>query len=262
MNGTRRILATVARSAVYLTGFDPRRAMAAASGLPRFLRDARRYSSKLGSGDFALHLGDVFPILTEFGEQAGQASGHYFHQDLWVARRIFLARPKRHVDIGSRLDGFVAHVLTFMPVTVVDVRPLNSPVQGLEFVRDDATTLARFEDDSLQSVSTLHAIEHFGLGRYGDPVDPESCFVAMRSLQRVLAPGGDLYFSVPIGRERVEFNAHRVFAPATSLRAFDGLTLHAFAAVDDRGDLCEGQAPEAFSASRYACGMFHFRKPA
>jgi hypothetical protein len=164
------------------------------------------------------------------------------------------------VDVGSRLDGFVAHVLTFMPVEVIDVRPLRSDVEGLSFVQSDATTLSRYADDSVESLSSLHAVEHFGLGRYGDPVDPTACIEAMRTLARIIRPGGRLYFSVPIGVERVEFNSQRVFSPRSVLREFARLRLVSFSAVDDSGSLHVETDPAQYEAARYACGLFEFTK--
>lgn len=232
----------------------------AVRGLPAFLRDARAYRDSPHAARLPLRLRSLWPNLVDRYECAGTASGHYFHQDLWAARRIHQARPVRHVDVGSRVDGFVAHLLTFMPVEVVDVRPLVSRLQGLSFVQEDATSLARFADRSLASISSLHAVEHFGLGRYGDPVDPSACFKAMANLARVLQPGGRLYFSVPIGVERVEFNSHRIFSPATILREFAGLRLVSFAAVDDAGDLHLDAEPARFEGARYACGLFEFTR--
>ena len=65
--------------------------------------------------------------------------------------------------------------------------------------------------------------EHIGLGRYGDPLDPLGTRKAAAELQRVLAPGGQLLFSLPVGRPRVEFNAHRVHDPHEVASWFDGL---------------------------------------
>jgi len=244
-----------------LTGADPRALVGALRGAPRFVRHLAEYSRRVPLGaPFRPHVGDLFPVLTDYEAEAGTARGHYFHQDLWFARKICAARPARHLDIGSRVDGFVAHLLTFMPVTIIDVRPMESKVEGLTFVQADATRLDAFADGSVESVSTLHAVEHFGLGRYGDPIAPDACFTAMRSLARVLAPGGRLYFSVPIGRERVEFNAHRVFDPLTVLRSFSDLRLASFAAVDDAGDLQTATEPEAWRDARYACGLFELTK--
>ncbi len=245
----------------YVSGFNPGVLWNSIRFLPRFFRDARRYNAMAPRPTLRIHAEDAFPILTDMTHGAGTAKGHYFHQDLWAAKKIFQRRPAVHVDIGSRTDGFIAHLLVFMPVTVVDIRPLESELEGLTFFQDDATELSNMADDSAGSLSTLHAAEHFGLGRYTDPVDPNACFRFMSALQRVLAHGGRLYFSVPVGRERVEFNAQRVFHPTTILSAFAGLELVSFSYVGDDGDLRMDTDPLSLPPSEMACGLFEFTKP-
>ena len=242
-------------------GMHPLPQPAAIRGLPRFIRDWRAYN-RLTRPDspFAARLGDWMPVLTEWAEEAGVPDPHYFHQDLWAARLIHRRSPALHVDVGSRVDGFIAHLLTFMPVTVVDIRQLRPTVSGLDFIRCDATDLREFLDDSIESLSSLHAVEHFGLGRYSDPVDPQAPFKVMEAFVRVLAPGGFLYFSVPVGRERLVFNAHRIFAPSTIISAFDGLKLLSFSAVNDRGELLENIDQRAAATFEYGCGLFEFTK--
>jgi hypothetical protein len=200
------------------------------------------------------------PHLAENRESAGTIDKHYFFQDLWAARLIHRQQPHNHIDIGSRIDGFIAHLLCFTCVTVIDIRSQPLEVDGLTFVQDDATELSKIDTGSLPSISSLHAIEHFGLGRYGDPVDPTAPLRAMKSLSRVLASHGRLYFSVPIGRERLEFNAHRVFAPTTVLSAFSQLHLLSFAAVTDDGRFITDIRPESLACQSYACGLFEFTK--
>ncbi len=253
----RRLLRPFVDAAAF-AGFDIRRA-AALRRLPRFIRQVAEYR-RGADGRFPLRLGNVEPILTDFTAQAGIARGHYFHQDLWAARRIFAQRPRHHIDIGSRIDGFVAHVLTFMPVTVVDIRALESNVEGLTFVRGDMCHLDSFPAGSIESLSCLHAIEHVGLGRYGDPVEPRGWHEAMRELVRVLAPGGRLYLGTPVGRERVCFNSQRIFSPRTILETLSDLHLVSFLAVDDDDRLVENAAPDTFADARNACGLFEFTK--
>jgi hypothetical protein len=230
------------------------------AGIPGFVRDLLKYKRRNRRRSFSVKLRHLFPVLTERKASAGTIGGDYFHQDLWAARKIFRRSPAKHVDIGSRTDGFVAHLLTFMDITVIDIRPLESNLAGLTFIQDDATTLASIPSDSIDSLSSLHVAEHFGLGRYGDPIDPEACFTFMQSLQRVLSPGGILYFSVPIGRERVEFNAHRVFSTATILSAFSRLHLISFGFVGEDGCLYENADPSTVPDSWYLCGLFEFTK--
>jgi hypothetical protein len=250
----------LAKHQSYFTGFHPRVLLRSLREAPAFLGSLRRYQQMNTRRSFRATVTDLFPILTDRAESAGTIGGHYFHQDLWAARKIFARTPVQHIDIGSRIDGFVAHLLAFMPVTVIDIRPLQSQLKGLSFFQDDATELARLADGGVDSVSSLHAAEHFGLGRYSDPIDPNACFKFMAALERVLAPGGRLYFSVPIGRERVEFNAHRVFAPQTVLEAFSKLRLVSFSFVGDDGALYENADPLALPHSELACGLFEFTK--
>jgi SAM-dependent methyltransferase len=244
----------------YFTGFDTKILTKSLRGTPAFLKSLRRYQSMNSRPSFRIAFNDLCPVLADGGQGAGTVGGHYFHQDLWAARKIFERKPDRHVDIGSRIDGFITHLLVFMPVTVVDIRPLARQAEGLTFLQDDATELSRFPDNSVHSISSLHAAEHFGLGRYSDPIDPSACFKFMAALERVLAPGGRLYFSVPIGHERVEFNAHRVFAPQTIMGSFPGLHLLSFSFVGDDGSLYENADPAAAPESEFACGLFEFTK--
>jgi hypothetical protein len=229
-------------------------------GIPAYIADWLRYRKLNPPPTFPIRLRYATPILTDRYASAGSASGHYFHQDLWAARKIYHRHPTEHLDIGSRVDGFVAHLLTFMPVTIVDIRPLVSNIQGLTFLQDDATKLSKLPSNSIQSLSSLHVAEHFGLGRYSDPIDPEACFRFMESLDRVLAPGGRLYFSVPVGKERVEFNAHRVFSPKTILDRFSNLCLESFSYVGDDDALYLDTTPDLMPSSNFACGLFEFTK--
>jgi uncharacterized protein DUF268 len=244
-----------------INGIDLKRIMRSPFGMGRFVRDARRYAKlHRGMDKFRLRFAELYPCLSDYREESGTTRGHYFYQDLYFARKIFERRPERHVDIGSRIDGFVAHLLAFMPVDCVDIRPLRSEVEGLTFVRSDATRLREFETASVASLSSLHAAEHFGLGRFGDPIDPQGSFLFMAALTRVLAPGGHLYFSVPVGRERLEFNAHRVFAPETVLASFADLRLLSFSAVMDDGQLYPNIDSMQAAGAEYACGLFEFTK--
>jgi SAM-dependent methyltransferase len=232
----------------------------AAARLPQYFADIAEYRRQRPQSPFEIAWTRLHPILHDIDDAAGQASGHYFHADLWAARLIYQRRPPYHVDIGSRVDGFVAHLLTFMnDVRIVDVRPLVSEVAGLSSIRADATTLVGFADDSVDSLSSLHAAEHFGLGRYGDPIDTHADLKFMHSLRRVLRPGGRLYFAVPVGRPRLEFNAHRVYEPNSIVERFDGLRMVSFSGVNDQGHHVPGH-PQDFVGAKMSCGLYEFTK--
>tara|TARA_X000000950_G_C13821996_1_gene622299 strand:- start:296 stop:1123 length:828 start_codon:yes stop_codon:yes gene_type:complete len=157
-----------------------------------------------------------YVCLGDHLKQSGDASGHYFHQDLIVAREIYKRSPNVHFDVGSRVDGFIAHLLSFnQKIIIGDVRPLNFKDNFLEYRFIDLCNKdLNFDDSNIKykSVSSLHVIEHIGLGRYGDPIDPLGYINAIRNLARIVDKNGYLYLSHPVGFTRVEFNAHNVFS--------------------------------------------------
>ena len=223
---------------------------------PGYIRDWRQYARMPGAEPMLLR--NAAPQLYDRTGTTG-VDHHYFYVDGWAMRRIVAAKPDRHVDIGSQ-TMFVNLLSAVVPVTFVDYRPLKEALPGLTNQSGDILQLP-FEDGSLPSLSCLHVAEHIGLGRYGDPLNPSGTRLACAELRRVLAPGGNLYFALPVGRERVEFNAHRVHAPETILAYFAGLELVEFSGVDDEARYVERVAPARLADSRYACGMFWFRKP-
>ena len=189
----------------------------------------------------------------------------YLVQDLWAAQKIYqLPREHTHYDIGSRVDGFITHLLSFRDnVTLIDIRPLPYFIDGgLSFIQADATNLNTIEDSSVYSLSALCSLEHFGLGRYGDPIDSQACFKAFNAIQRVVVPGGRAYISVPIGRERIEFNAHRIFYPTTIIKCFGDMKLVEFsvATSDKKIPLIKNADINSYDKEEHLFGLFEFVK--
>ncbi len=178
----------------------------------------------------------LFPITSEKYESSGVISGHYFHQDLYIAQQIFKQKPNKHVDIGSRIDGFVAHVASFRPIEVLDIRANESHQQNIVFRQADLMEQNADLNEYADSVSCLHTIEHFGLGRYGDQIDLDGHLKGLSNIMSMVKKNGIFYFSTPIGPQRIEFNAHRIFSIGYLL---DILTkdfkLESFAYIDDAG---------------------------
>lgn len=201
------------------------------------------------------------PHFQDRWDAGGTASGHYFHQDLLVARRIYERQPERHVDVGSRIDGFVAHVAVFREIEVFDIRPVEADVPNIRFVRQDIMDASTVPADHCDSLSCLHALEHFGLGRYGDPIDAAGHEKGFASLTKMLRAGGMLYLSVPVGRERVEFNGQRVFSIERVEQMYQAaFSLAAFSYVDDAGKLHEDADTADAASLEYGCGIFELKK--
>ena len=195
-------------------GIDPIRFVRSLKGLPYFLSDwfafRKNYTGRL----------TLSPFLHDRFLENGVTKSEYFWQDLLVAQWIFKNNPVKHVDVGSRIDGFVAHVASFRQLEVIDIRPISKTIPGVTFIQHDFMKEAQLSKNQkgkgyCDSLSCLHTIEHFGLGRYGDDIDVFGHERGLKNLASLLKVGGVFYLSTPIGLERVEFNANRVFDPRT-----------------------------------------------
>lgn len=228
-----------------------------AGGLAGLVGFAREYGAfkRLNAGSpFALRARDIAPCLTD-RTATTPVEPTYFLQDSWCARKLAERRPAHHVDVGSSAKS-MAIIAQFVPVTFVDIRPVEIELARFSFVAGSVLALP-FGDGSVASLSSLCVIEHIGLGRYGDEVDVRGSEKAASELCRVLASGGDLYVTVPVDREcRIYFNAHRAFTRDYLLSLFPGLTL-----VEERYIYERAIFPRYEPERGFGTGLYYFRRP-
>lgn len=240
---------------------DPILMIRKVASIPRFFINLFKYYLKEAPSDaFKINFTEIELHTYDRWSQGGSASGHYFWQDLWAAKEIYKRKLTHHYDVGSRIDGFIAHILPFCKVSYVDLRPIKSTIPNLEFIQGSITKLP-FESNSLPSLSCLHVIEHIGLGRYGDPIDPYGHIISAKELSRVIAPGGFLLLGTPVGSERVVFDGHRTFNPRTIVSIFSDLKLASYKIISDEGDAPVEDTDFSISDKQYfGCGLFLFEK--
>jgi Caenorhabditis protein of unknown function, DUF268 len=230
-----------------------------------FEKDMKEYQKLNRNKNFMVEEKYLYPCIYDKTENAGSL-GPYFWQDLWASTLITENNPKIHYDIGSRVDGFIAHLACQKKkIILIDIRPLGSNIDGVEFIQSNATNLENIESESIISLSALCSLEHFGLGRYGDPIDPNACFKAFDSIQRVMKKNGEIYISVPIGTEHLEFNAHRIFYPITIVERFNEMELLEFSVVNPDCTEIEYNVKihkydNELGERGLRFGLFHFKK--
>lgn len=178
----------------------------------------------------------------------------------WAARVLAETRPEHHVDIASYIY-FATLVSAFIPTSYYEIRAFHTNLSELACRTADLTDLP-FRTGSLRSLSCLHSIEHVGLGRYGDTVNPEGDLLAAAELARVLAPGGNLLIVVPLGVPHLRFNSARIYSHAQVLDLFPTLELQEFSWIP----YCSNQLvrnarpPLLEHLEQIATGCFWFRR--
>jgi hypothetical protein len=228
--------------------------------LPKFFINYINFKSKKGKID------KIYPIIDNFSLKKNLMSGHYFHQDLIVANKIFKKNPIRHIDIGSRVDGFVSHVASFREIETFDIRDIgrskhsNIKINIMDFTSESADQI------KTDSLSCLHSIEHFGLGRYGDSIDPQGHIKGFNNALKLLKKDGLFYISFPISNKtRIEFNEQRVFQYSEILNWLkpfqEEYVLECFDYIDDLDNIFyDFKISDEIKNLNYGCGIYTIRK--
>ena len=225
---------------------------------PLVIFDYRRFKMLDKERRFVMNSKDIYPCVKDKTVSTG-FDRHYVYHTAWAARKVREINPKFHIDISSSLY-FSSIVSAFVPVKFYDYRPPNLKLDNLSVEKANILSLP-FGDNNVSSLSCMHTVEHIGLGRYGDAIDPDGDIKAIKELKRVLAPGGNFLFVVPIGKPRIEFNAHRVYSYEQIMEYFSGLNLREFALIpEENGGMIINASPEQAAVEYYSCGCFWFIK--
>jgi SAM-dependent methyltransferase len=155
---------------------------------------------------------DGYLVFEEFHNDTGDHPESYINYECeFATRHLIRLSPQKILDIGSyRL--FLIGLLAFGKITTVDVRQRTPTLQNEILTICDAKKLS-FPEHSFDVVISLSSIEHFGLGRYGDDIDPSADRKAIDEMIRVLKPNGRLIFSTTLtrGEPVIVYNAHRIY---------------------------------------------------
>ncbi|MHC4839607.1 MAG: DUF268 domain-containing protein [Planctomycetota bacterium] len=229
------------------------------AGFKREFLEFKRLSDEVDR-DLSVSWSDKYPCLDDKTPSTG-FDRHYVYHTAWATRILARTKPENHVDISSSVY-FCALASAIVPIKHYDFRPPDLVVDGLSTHQGSLLNLP-FDDASVGSLSCMHVLEHIGLARYGDDMDPLGDQKAAAELSRVLATDGRLLVAVPVGRPRVQFNAHRIYSYEQVSEFFNDLELEEFTLIPDKardGHLITGASAEQCNSQKYACGCFVFRK--
>ncbi len=221
-----------------------------------FLGDWSRFRNQ-DDKRFSLRYRDVHPCLKD-KVTTTPFDQHYTYHPAWAARVLARTRPSQHIDVSSILN-FSAVVSAFIPTKFYDYRPAHLQLNNYASDFADLKKLP-FENNSVESISCMHTIEHIGLGRYGDELDVRGDIKAIDELIRVTAPNGTILFVTPVGKPKIEFNAHRIYSFEQITEYFKGCELVEFALIPDAGGLIINADPALVAQQKYGCGCFWFKK--
>ena len=220
-----------------------------------FYKSWKQYKKQGGELSFRYN----YPYLNLCSHDVQSGGGQYFYQDIWALKKLSELKPVMHYDIGSRFDGFTGQATAICPVTSIDIRPPSFTLPGLHFLKGDILALP-FDSNTISTLSCLHTIEHIGLGRYGDAINPQGFEQSLAEMQRVIAPGGYLVLSMPVGEERTEFNAQRILDPLSCIYLLDHMQLIEFSIINDSDEFIENANPGDYCHAKNSCGLYLFKK--
>ena len=113
----------------------------------------------------------------------------------------------RALIIGSVQPWYEAILYSYgvKDITVTEYSPRPNFIEGLKYLHPDAL---KGKFDIIISISSH---EHCGLGRYGDPLDPNGDIKAVDELREFVSNRGRLFIAVPVGQDSLVWNAHRIY---------------------------------------------------
>ena len=220
-----------------------------------FILKLKKFISKGGK------IKNLYPFLDDYNDDAGNIKNQLFHADLLISQYIYEKKPINHLDIGSRIDGLVSHIASYRKIDVIDIRNIDiSPHKNINFINKDINEF--FDENIYDSISSVGVLAHIGLGRYGDPIDPEGYRKAIKTICEITKKDGKIYIMVPVGKPGVEFNSHRVFDAKDIIEYFDigKCKLENFHLVDDNGNLKINFDYKLTTHYNFAGGIFVFKK--
>ena len=147
---------------------------------------------------------------------------HYGLTDTWLYKALdkYSIKKKNVAVMGSVRPVYESIVISYGGnPTTIEYNPIIA-----DDIRLETVTVKDFDNNPNQfdAALSISSFEHDGLGRYGDPLNPNADIIAMEKMKTILTDNGILFLSVPIGSDTLVWNAHRVYGPLRLPKLLDG----------------------------------------
>jgi hypothetical protein len=148
----------------------------------------------------------------------------YGQTDVWMWEAIekYPIKGLSVVNMGSLTPWYESNCLFHgARSTTVDYNPiitLSKRIKTMTIAQWDA------EQPIFDVAWSISSFEHDGLGMYGDPLDPEGDFKAMRKMKRMVKPNGLMFLSLPVGKDKIVFNNARIYGRIRLPKLIEGWT--------------------------------------
>jgi hypothetical protein len=141
---------------------------------------------------------------------------------LWILKAIekYNINNKKVAVIGTLVPWIEAILLNFNNI----VTTVEYNVPEVEYNNLNAISYWDFQKTSnmYDCIITYSSVEHSGLGRYGDPLDPNGDIKTMQDIHKNLITNGILIWGAPVGHDALVWNAHRIYGKIRMPVLFNG----------------------------------------
>ena len=139
----------------------------------------------------------------------------------------FFLQEKSKLDERGNLDKHCEINRAFLEAQqkgkVGSLTKLGRPNMRHKLNKDLAKQIKPFPnmDNKFDVCFSISSFEHDGLGRYGDPLNPNGDLESMNRMKTILKPDGIMFLALPVGPDTLWFNVHRVYGPKRLRKMFE-----------------------------------------
>jgi hypothetical protein len=119
-------------------------------------------------------------------------------------------KNKKVAVIGSQ-SPWIEAILVNCGAKEVTTVEYNVPICNHDIIKTISYTDFCNSSEKYDSIVSYSSIEHAGLGRYGDPLNPNGDIETMEQIYRSLNDGGLCFVGFPVGKDYLVWNAHRIY---------------------------------------------------